>query len=61
MHRDAAFSAIRRALMRLLPDLAETVPVPRSRICAGYLKSIDERAAIREIDHPVDGRSAAPS
>ena len=25
MHRDAAFAAIRRALMRMLPDLAETV------------------------------------
>ena len=25
MHQDAAFTAIHRALMRLLPDLAETV------------------------------------
>ena len=44
MHQDAAFSAIRRALMRLLPDLAETVE-GRTKIAnmvRDIMKSIDE-------------------
>ena len=44
MHRDAAFTAIHRALMRLLPDLAETVE-GRTKIAnmvRDIMKSIDE-------------------
>ena len=44
MHQNAAFSAIRRALMRLLPDLAETVE-GRTKIAnmvQDIMKSLDE-------------------
>ena len=44
MHQNAAFTAIHRALMRLLPDLAETVE-GRTKIAnmvRDIMKSLDE-------------------
>ena len=44
MHQDAAFAAIRRALMRLLPDLAETVEghTKIANMVRDIMKSLDE-------------------
>ena len=44
MHQSAAFSAIRRALMRLLPDSAETV----GACVDGFPASIADRQAQSE-------------
>ena len=44
MHQDAAFAAIRRALLRLLPDLVETVEghTKIANMVRDIMKSIDE-------------------
>jgi hypothetical protein len=44
MHQNAAFTAIRRALVRLLPDLAETAEGPQkiANMVRDIMKSIDE-------------------
>jgi hypothetical protein len=47
MHQSVAFSAIRRALMRLLPDLAETAETVEGRtkianMVRDIMKSLDE-------------------
>ena len=44
MHQDAAFAAIRRALMRLLPDFAETVEghTKIANMVRHIMKSLDE-------------------
>jgi hypothetical protein len=44
MHQDAAFSAIRRTLVRLLPDLPETAGgrVEIENMAPDIMKSLDE-------------------
>ena len=48
MHQDAAFSAIRRALMCLLPDLAGTIEgrTKIANIVRDILKSLDEEGLV---------------
>ena len=69
MHQSVAFSAIRRALMRLLPDLAETAETVEGRtkianMVRDTMKSLDKRVCVsqarKRIDHAV-GPQSAPS
>ncbi len=51
MHQSVAFSAIRRALMRLLPDLAETAETVEGRtkianMVRDIMKSLDKRVCV---------------
>ena len=51
MHQSVAFSAIRRALMRLLPDLAERAEMVEGRpkianMVRDIMKSFDKRVCV---------------